>query len=451
MPKFERKLMPGQQKGLEWIGNKSKVFLIMAMRCGKTLLTIRRIRNIQTARRVLILCPMTVIDAWAMELATEKEHCSLIHGSTLNKRDSTLDIALQDTERHYVVANFESLLSTPRLGTITWDVVVIDESRRIANPRAIITKRCRHVFSAVPYKFALSGLPNPENDMEFIEQFLFLFGEFMGCKSYWEVRAKYCALTPVGWVLFANAKKKLQKEVHEKAYILTREQAGMNDKRVYETRKVEPTKEQVMLYKEIKKHFSYTLHGQHKETQWALTCQTWLAKLAGGFDPDDPPGLLSDSKVQEIYNLLKGDLLGEQLVIWTKYRHEAIYVSEYLSGRNISNELILGGTELSYRSGCLQNFRSGKSRVLVATERVAKYGVDASAACTAIYYSNEWSYDDRAQSEERILHPKKHDPLLYIDLVTKDTIDEKLAAAVKVKEFNAKTFLTDWLNNFSSQ
>ena len=40
-----------------------------------------------------------------------------------------------------------------------------------------------------------------------------------------------------------------------------------------------------------------------------------------------------------------------------------------------------------------------------------------------VYWSNSWSRNARIQSEDRIIHPRKRYPLLYIDLVTKDSID----------------------------
>ena len=59
-------------------------------------------------------------------------------------------------------------------------------------------------------------------------------------------------------------------------------------------------------------------------------------------------------------------------------------------------------------------------------------GINLSAADTAIYFSNSWALQDRLQSEDRILSPENN-TLLYIDLITKNTIDEDIMLALQDK------------------
>jgi SNF2 family DNA or RNA helicase len=78
-------------------------------------------------------------------------------------------------------------------------------------------------------------------------------------------------------------------------------------------------------------------------------------------------------------------------------------------------------------------------------------GLDFSAASTAIYYSNSLNPEDRLQSEDRIVHPAKREPLLYIDLLTRGSVDEDIHLALQDKGAESKFFLSRVLRNFKER
>ena len=92
-----------------------------------------------------------------------------------------------------------------------------------------------------------------------------------------------------------------------------------------------------------------------------------------------------------------------------------------------------------------QKFSKGEFRVLLVQLKCGKFGLDLSAASTAIYYSNGFSHEDRAQSEDRIEHPRKKEPLLFVDLLTKDSSDAKVLRMLKQKVAVGKSFYDEVL------
>ena len=64
--------------------------------------------------------------------------------------------------------------------------------------------------------------------------------------------------------------------------------------------------------------------------------------------------------------------------------------------------------------------------VICAQAMLGKMGLPWHASSTAIYYSNHFSGEIRQQTEDRIIHPMKKEPVLIIDLLTKDSIDEDI-------------------------
>jgi hypothetical protein len=80
--------------------------------------------------------------------------------------------------------------------------------------------------------------------------------------------------------------------------------------------------------------------------------------------------------------------------------------------------------------------------------KCGKYGLNLSVSSTAIYFGNGFSFEDRAQSVERIAHPSKTDALLTIDLVARDTIDEDILNALRDKRAKSRSFTSRIVENF---
>jgi SNF2 family DNA or RNA helicase len=175
------------------------------------------------------------------------------------------------------------------------------------------------------------------------------------------------------------------------------------------------------------------------ETDLAPVQFLWLRRVAGGFTPD--ARLIGQGKVREVLELLRGELSGKQLVVWFAFRDELELVRVELRRVGISSVCIHGGETFGNRKKALESFQSGRSRVLLATEDCAKYGVDASAADCAIYYSNSLSNDARQQSIKRIVHPMKKRPLLIVDLVSNETIDEDIVDTMVDKGARSGAFM----------
>jgi hypothetical protein len=82
-------------------------------------------------------------------------------------------------------------------------------------------------------------------------------------------------------------------------------------------------------------------------------------------------------------------------------------------------------------------FQAGQRRVMLATAACARFGLDLSAAGTAIYFSNSHSYETRRQSEDRIVTVDKTDPVQIIDLASLNSIDEDVLGALSARQSSA--------------
>lgn len=428
-----KKLMPHQIKVLKYAKPLSSLALFLEMRLGKTLITIRWI-ELKKVSRILVVCPKTVIPVWCEELYDEdyaEQDVFPLYGST----NSRLQTIVSQKCKGWFITNYESISYCPEIIEFPWDAIILDESTRIRKPKAGITKLlCTHT-KHIPLRAILTGLPCPESEMDYCEQFRFLHEEFMQFKNYWYWRKKYCFQIGYSWQVKASILPKIKEYVNKYSFSLTRIQAGMGSKKVYVKRYVHLNPVQKRMYREMMKLFLTEYEGEVFSTKYIPVRLEYLIRIASGFTPKDK--LISPAKGKEILYLLSSELKNEKVVIWFKHNLELEYIVKLLTKNKINVGWITGKSKSN-----LTSFKSktGKMQVLCVQGKCGMMGLDFSVASTSIYYSNWWDGEIRRQSEDRIIHPRKKVPLLYIDLVCKGTVDEDILDTLKKKKLVSKYF-----------
>ena len=79
---------------------------------------------------------------------------------------------------------------------------------------------------------------------------------------------------------------------------------------------------------------------------------------------------------------------------------------------------------------------SSRHDILVATLKKASESITLTSSRNAIYYSNNWSYDLRGNSEARIRRKgsEKHSHITYTDLYIKDSVEQLVYECLRSKE-----------------
>ena len=411
--------MPHQTSALRYATPRERIALYLEMRLGKSLVAIRWALH-HKARRVLVVAPLSTIPGWLEELELEG-----LVGQQWNDK--------VELNAGWYVVNYERLRVRPALASYAWDAVILDESTRIRNPKAKVTKLVLKAFRHVPLRAVLSGLPAPEGLLDYVCQMLFLQERWLGTDSYWKFRRRFFRPDWTGheWVPRPRTRDRIKAELAKDCLFQTRKQCQIGQKKIYETRVVPMTASQRKEYKLVLRDFETSWGSERRLTNYVLTQMIWLSRIAGGFHPLGPA--LSSAKGAEVLSLLDGDLRREQVVIWFRFLQELLSVSSLLQKSGYSTAKLYGATPGPERGRLAKKFRQGAYQVICVQLQCGRYGMNLSSARTAIYYSNSYSAEDRGQSEDRIIHPTKTDPVLLLDLVTQQTIDSEVVSAVRSK------------------
>jgi hypothetical protein len=444
-----RPFMPHQQAAFNYSKQQQHIALLMEMRLGKTIVTIRWYVHLK-ARHILVLAPGEAMDGWEDNLSLEGETWVNACGLTRSQREAAILEAWERGERGervWLLLNYEAARTIPELAIFPWDGVVGDESTKFRNPKIQLTRLMCDGFGSVAHRAILTGMYAPESPLDAFCQFRFLDGHFMGYTNFWKWREKYFQLSknpwePYKWEPKPGTRRAIKTAVAKRGFIMTRKQAQMPSNKVYQTRMVEMSPAILKLYKQAEEYYELdSPSGITLETVHNVVKETWLARLCGGFHPDGS-GIVCTRKADEFVNLVTGELAHEKVIGWFRFNEEIAYMKNRLRKEGVATDHIQGGMLKSVRKAKWEAHRLGDVRVNLVQIMCARYGVDASYCDTEIYYSNAWSNEARTQSEERIEHPLNKTPKLVLDMVMKDTVDEDVVAGLKSKQFDSR-----WLMN----
>ncbi len=413
---------------------KGRGALFMEMRLGKTLTAINYLLQAQVVRN-LIIAPYAVIDSWGEDfekMGFSPGTYSLLKG-TRSQRLKELNKG-----KDWVVSNYESA-ERLELHKISWYSIILDESIKIANPKAKVTKYFLSSYRDVPRKMVLCGNPAPENLLQYVTQYIFFQGNFMGFKNYWSFRNSKYEQIGFDWVPKPDVDVSISRYVHKTSFLLTRKDAGIGSHKFYQKRIVKMNAEQKKQYKAMRKDFEY---GERQEKNTLGQCIS-LSRIAGGCSCEEPHDLISKEKLNELIYLLRHDLKGQKVLVWCRFKQEAQILYDELINNSLGVVKITGKTKIEDRKFLRQTFKTKYfMNVAILTIASSAKGQDWSAADTAIYWSNEYSNDLRSQSEDRLCHTKKTTPILVIDLISEKSIDEKVLKILKEKQFNNRLFMS---------
>jgi len=434
-----------QQLALDWAARRTSIALFLEMRLGKTLVAIRWAARFAGPK--LVVAPLGALHSWVDELLLERQHSYRLWSAASRHRIELPDNA--DSLPEWNLINPEGLLTRQKeslfpgqlpashFGKYHWPTVILDESAKFKNPQATVTRIATRYLSRASQKAILSGLPNPESDLDFFEQFRFLMGSFLGHKNYWRFRAhRFHLVDRFNWQPRPGTRKAIQNAVHRDGLVRSRKDVGLGNQLIRSVRYVELPGKVRKAYQQAERLYAV---GK-TETRSSLTVFNWLQQLAGGY-PKEPSFPGHEEKTRAVLDLATTDLRDQQFLVWFHYLREGKAVQQALRYIGIRAYRIRGATPIHTRHTLRQWFQAGDAQVLCVQYMCGRYGLDFSAASTSIFFSEPTSYDAAAQARERIAHPKKREPLFLLSLVAKDTIDEDVHWSLCLKKKRSRNML----------
>ena len=461
--KFKTKPFDHQKKAWEDSWAADYYALFMEMGTGKSKVAIDTIGALYKAEQVsaaLILAPKGVYDNWVKgEIPTHLPDD--IERMVVRWTPSTAK-KFQEEMKELVYEPFNGLkvfvmnieaLSTPRGTKAAYmfltknpaNIMVVDESTTIKNRKATRTKNVLMLSKEAKYKRILTGSPVTKSPMDLYAQCMYLSPQALGFSSYYAFQNRYALVQKrkmgtrafqeiVGYRRLDELNLKLDRFSNR---ILKEQCLDLPDK-MYTRRDVALTDEQKRVYTQMKKLALAKLeNGELATTASVLTQIMRLQQICcGHLQPDEGEiQALDNNRLKELLEIT--DELQGKAIIWASYTHDIQQIAASLRDR-FGPEAVAtyyGATPQDERQEIVERFQDKLNplRFFVGQPKTGGYGITLTAANTVVYYSNSYDLEIRLQSEDRAHRIGQSNKVTYIDLVSPDTIDEKILKALRGK------------------
>ena len=461
MYKFKTEPYEHQKDALKKCWNKESFAIFAEMGTGKTKIALDNaciLYNKGKIDRLLVVAPKGTYMNWVdQEIPThvpdyvEKEILAWKPSNSEKYKAELRKFREHDYKLKIFVMNVEALstikgLKQAGLFLIGKSMMIIDESTTIKNPQAKRTKNILALAKESKYRRILTGSPVTQSPMDLWSQMDFLDPEILGQSSFYAFRTKYAVMitaTAAGGthkyqkiVKFRNLKQ-LGQAVSPHSYRILKKDCLDLPEKSFIKREVELSEEQKRAYTEMKANATTILKGQ---SATALNVLTQLIRLhqitCGHMKTDDGEIInLKNSRLDELMQIL-GETTGK-VIIWANYVHDILNIERAIKDEYgpTSYCTYYGATKSEDRQKCIKKFQepSNPVRFFIGNTQTGGYGITLTEASTVIYYSNNYDLEKRIQSEDRAHRIGQKNPVPYIDLVAKGTVDEKIIQSLRNK------------------
>ena len=478
MYKFKTKPFEHQKDALKKCWNKKAFAIFAEMGTGKTKIALDNaciLYNKGQIDRLLVVAPKGTYMNWVdqeipVHVPDYIEKDVLAWKPNITEKYELQLKAIRNPENFKLkifVMNVESLSTKKgcyyaKLFLSSKAMMIIDESTTIKNPQAKRTKNILELSKEAPYKRILTGSPVTQSPMDLWSQMDFLEPEILGQQSFYAFRTKYAVLITASAaggthkfqkiVKFKNLKE-LGKLVSPHSYrILKKDCLDLPDK-IFTKRIIELSDEQKKAYSEMKTSAITILKGEAATAVNVLTQLIKLHQITCGHMKTDSGDIinLKNSRLDELMQIL-GETTGK-VIIWANYIHDINTIESAIKKEfgPTSYCTYYGATKQEDRQACINKFQDETNpvRFFIGNTQTGGYGITLTQASTVIYYSNNYDLEKRIQSEDRAHRIGQKNPVLYVDLVAKETVDEKIIQALRNKvniasEINGEE-LANWI------
>jgi len=401
---------------------------------GKTLCGIEIYRMLRI--KTLVLCPLEIIkEAWIDDIAQFAPgiKAASLHGI----KPARLPQIVKDND--IVLLNFESFKKyRPLLEKTNISMLMIDESSKLKNNKAMVTKEVSKYAENMTHTYLFSGTPAPNSDEEYFSQIACLDPSLFG-KSFYRFREIFFYPSGYGgfkWKMRPDMRQEFLDKLASISSVVNKHDVLDLPERTYNKIAVSLSPDEKKAYEQMRKDLIAEIDEEEIEANNAAVKAMKLRQVTAGFliDENKQPHYIGKSKLTALCNLLE-EIGDHQVLIWTQFIYEAEQIMKALGNKaGLINGSVPHGPR---RTEALTNFKTDITPYLVAHPKTIQHGITLVNCTYAIYYSLNNSHEQHKQTKDRIYRKGQHNACTYYYLVVPGSVDEDIYQDLQRKKKNA--------------
>jgi SNF2 family DNA or RNA helicase len=426
------------------------ILLAMGMGTGKSLVACMLILAL-VARRVLIACPLRVVQVWitqferhvgapVMLIALDEDAGSVSEKQELAAEKMKLAQALGIP--FIGVINYDSAWRDPFAAwaeKVQWDLVIADEAHRIKAPGGKASLFFKRMRLHAAHRIALTGTPLPHGPMDIYAQFRFLDVTIFG-PSFSAFRTKYAVMGGYQRKQITGFQKldELEAAMSRITFRVGPEVLDLPPA-THVTYYCDLTPEAARIYRDLEEDFVARVKDGTVTAANALVKLLRLQQVVGGCVPTDDHVVqrVDSSKQKLLADTLEDIGADEAVVVFCRFHADLDAVHHACEAMGYST------LELSGRRDQLKSWQDGEAQVLAVQISAGGVGVDFTRARFAMYYSLSFSLGEYDQALARVHRPGQTRPVEHIHLVARNTVDVKIMRALEKRAEIVQSILAE--------
>lgn len=335
-------------------------------------------------------------------------------------------------------------------------MVVVDESDTCKNHRALRTQRLTQMSARARYRFIATGTPVGEGVVDLYAQMYFLSPDILGYKSFYSFAANHLEYSEEykGMIVRSLNTDAIAAKIEPYVYQVKKDECLDLPDRQYLSRAFGMSCEQQELYQRAKNEILMSVPDDEIDSYVIFRLFTALREIVSGFwhrlpDPNpnhrwaeqfEPEMIVVDhDRVSLLSSVLREIPHNEKVIIWVNFHHSINQVVDALTYEYGVGAIAQFHGRTVDRKAEIDRWRGG-ARLLVATPQCGGRGLTLNEAAYSIFYNNDFPYRKREQAEARNHRIGQTRKPTYIDLVARDSIDDRIFKALRKKENLVQAF-----------
>ena len=427
-----------QKYAIDFIKQHNISALLLDMGLGKTAISLTAVNDLMfdsfEVHKVLIIAPLRVARfSWGAEIRKWDQlknlRYSIIVGTEKERR-----AALQQKADIYII-NRENLPWLIENSKFDYDMVVVDELSSFKNYQAKRFKALMKVRPSVKRIVGLTGTPSSNGLMDLFAEFKLLdmghrLGRFIG-----QYRTAYFQPDKMnGMVVYSykplpGAEEKIYEKISDITISMKATDHLQMPALISSCYEVELSAAERQKYEQLKKDLVLPIGDDEITAANAAALSGKLCQLANGaiYDDDNKAVRIHDRKLDALEDIIES-MNGRPLLVAYWFKHDFDRIAERLS------ELKVPFSKLDTDESIVK-WNSGEIPVALIHPASAGHGLNLqSGGSTLVWFGITWSLELYQQTVARLWRQGQKHTVVIQHIITKNTIDENIMAALEKKE-----------------
>ncbi len=429
-----------QKEGIEFVLFRKSAIIADEMGLGKTMQAISvaiQKKTIFGFNKTMIVCPASLKSQWKSEIEKfSDEKAIIVEGNPQQRED-----IYKNTEHYFFIINYEAILRDAHtINKSGFDFLILDEAQRVKNFEAKTTSAVKRLNAK--HVLVITGTPIENKLIDIYSIMSILDPHFFG--PLWEFSYQHCLFDPDkpnkinGYYDLQKLNKKLE-------HVLIRREKRKVIDQLPNLRQINIPVNMSLLQAEF--HGSYARGIAKiikKKFLSPYDLQRLMLLLANMRMVCDSTFLVDDQtnespKLDELKYILleKLDIANKdnKIIIFSEWIKVHKLIGKMLRDNNIGFVELNGKVPVKMRGDLIRKFETNPtSKVFLSTEAGGS-GLNLQVADTLINFELPWNPAKKNQRIGRIDRlGQKSDKLTIYNLITRNSIEQQIAAGLLVKQ-----------------